>query len=361
MAKYGNQYVDEQYIKAIEPNLYTDEVLIPGVTFSTDIVEGPAGGYYAHKLDDGNEVTPGKPGRDFDDEAAEDDLIQVSYNNNFQKSRKIYGVQAAAVKFNAGEEYLANALNVTKQGRRYSAIACMVNEGTLYGDTTPTTKENVVDKITNLRKAVKDNYGQANFLLTNTNVYAICLQVLGLKSTDDPAVISAQLIKRFGLSIIECNSFDRKGVKYYDYSGELKTVDLDNVEMICGYNEAFKLDDNFAVYRLIDSENFAGSKAQVEYNTAVRVVSPVQIIVKKVSSSVSYTVTYDANGGTGTIAPVTYTGTPITLSDGTGLTGPTGKTVFKGWAKTANATSASVTSLFTPTKDTTLYAVWATE
>lgn len=284
MAKYGNQYVDEQYLSAIEPNLYTDEVLIPGVTFSEDIVEGPSGGYYAHKLDDGAEVVPGTPGRDFTDEAAKDDLIQVSYNNNFQKSRKIYGVQAAAVNFNMGEAYLANSLNATKQGRRYSALACMVNEGTVLADKTAITASNVVDKITSIRKAVKDNHGQANFLLVSTNIYAICLQVLGLKSTDDPAITSAQLVKRFGLNIIECNSFDKSGVKYYDYSGTLKTVDLSDVDMICGYFEAFKLEDNFSVYRLIDSENFAGSKAQVEYNTAMRVVSPKQIIVKKHTS-----------------------------------------------------------------------------
>ncbi len=281
MAKYGNQYVDEQYLSTIEPNLYTDEVLIPGVTFSTDIVEGPAGGYYAHKLSDGNAVEPGTPGRDFNDEAAEDDLIQVSYNNNFQKSRKIYGVQAAAVKFPIGEAYLANTLNVTKEGRRYSALACMVNEGTVLEDTETITKENVVEKITGMRQAIKDAHGQANFMLVSTNVYNLCLQVLGLQTYADPAVRSAQLLERFGLSIIECNSFDKSGVKYYDYSGTKRTVNLKNVDMICGYNEAFKLDDNFAMYRLIDSENFAGSKAQVEYNTAMRVVSNAQIVVKK--------------------------------------------------------------------------------
>ena len=280
MAKYGNQYVDEQYLASIEPNLYTDEVLIPGVTFSTDIVEGPAGGYYAHKLSDGAAVEPGTPGRDFTDEAASDELIQVSYNNNFQKSRKIYGVQAAAVKFNAGEEYLSNALNVTREGRRYSALACMVNEGTAVEDTTAITKENVVETITGMRKAVKDAHGQANFMLVSTNVYNLCLQVLGLQTYADPAVRNAQLLERFGLSIIECNSFDKSGVKYYDYAGELQTVDLSKVDMICGYSEAFKLDDNFTTYRLIDSENFAGSKAQVEYNTAMRVVSAPQVVVK---------------------------------------------------------------------------------
>jgi hypothetical protein len=210
--------------------------------------------------------------------------VQVSYNNNFQKSRKIYGVQAAAVKFNIKEAYLANSLNVTKQGRRYSALACMANEGTVLDDTTPTTKDNVVEKIIAMRQAVKDNHGQANFILASTTVYAAALQVLGLKSTEDPAIKHAQLMERFGLNIIECNSFDKANVKYYNYAGELQTVDLTGIEMICGYYEAFKLEDNFAMYRLIDSENFAGSKAQVEYNTAMRVVSPKQIIVKKKTS-----------------------------------------------------------------------------
>lgn len=243
-------------------------------------MEGPAGGYYAHKLSDGAEVTPGVPGRDFTDEAAEDELIQVSYNNNFQKSRKIYGVQAAAVAFNAGEAYLSNTLNVTRQGRRYSALACMAHEGTAYADTTETTEDNVVANIIEMRKAVKDGHGQANFLLASTAVYAAALKVLGLKETEDSAIINAQLMKRFGLNIIECNSFDKDSVTYYDYSGTLQTVNLSNVEMICGYSEAFKLEDNFSTYRLIDSENFAGSKAQVEYNTAMRVVSPEQVIVK---------------------------------------------------------------------------------
>ena len=73
----------------------------------------------------------------------------------------------------------------------------------------------------------------------------------------------------------------------------------------------------------------------------------------------SYTVTYDANGGTGSISAATVTpGQSITLSDGTGLTAPEGKT-FSGWAIGASAESANVTSPYTPTGNVTLYAVWA--
>ena len=80
------------------------------------------------------------------------------------------------------------------------------------------------------------------------------------------------------------------------------------------------------------------------------------------SSPVVYTVTYNVNGGTGSVAAVEVTpGESITLDDGSGLTPPSNKT-FDGWAKTATATAPTVSSPFTPLDDTTLYAVWvATE
>lgn len=283
---YGSQNVDEKYSKAIEPNLYTDTVLIPGVTYTQKYTEGPAGGIFVHKLDSGNAVEPGVPGRDFTDEAASDSLIPIVFNNNFQKSRKIYGVQAAAVSFAMAEEYLADSLNITKEGRQYSGLACMVQEGTASADTAAITEANAVEKLTALRKQIKDNKGKANFALVSTDVYAILLAKLGLASVMDPAVVSGELLKRFGLTIIECNSFDNATAKYYDRTGALKTVDLSKVDMIVGYNEAFSLLDNFAMYRLVDSENFAGSKAQVEYNSAFTVNSPSQIIVKKHAAGV---------------------------------------------------------------------------
>lgn len=70
-------------------------------------------------------------------------------------------------------------------------------------------------------------------------------------------------------------------------------------------------------------------------------------------------VSYNANGGEGTIPSVSiFPGKSITVSDGTGLTAPEGKE-FAGWAKTDSAQSATVVSPFTPERDTILYAVWA--
>ena len=278
--KYGNQFVDEKYSSAIEPNLYSDTVLIPGVTYTEKYQEGPAGQIMVHKLDGGDVVTPGLPGRDFNDESAKDELIQIAFNNNFQKSRKIYGVQEASVSFAMAEEYLADALKSTLDGRQYSGVACLVREGTTSSDTAEVTADNVVAKLTAIRKQIKDNKGRANFAMVSTDIYALLLQKIGIQSYADPSVVSGELMRRFGLTIIECNSFDKANAKYYDYTGTERTVNLTNVDMIVGYNEAFSLIDNFTAYRLRDAEGFVGSKAQVEYNTALRVNSPAQIVVK---------------------------------------------------------------------------------
>lgn len=70
------------------------------------------------------------------------------------------------------------------------------------------------------------------------------------------------------------------------------------------------------------------------------------------------TVTYDANGGTGTVAAVNVAaGDSITLSDGTGLTAPEGKE-FAGWATEAATDEPDVTSPYAPSASVTLYAVY---
>lgn len=73
------------------------------------------------------------------------------------------------------------------------------------------------------------------------------------------------------------------------------------------------------------------------------------------------TVTYDENGGTGSVdAQTVIAGNFISLDDGTGLTPPAGKE-FAGWATTSDATEPDVESPYTPTANVTLYAVWVDE
>lgn len=74
----------------------------------------------------------------------------------------------------------------------------------------------------------------------------------------------------------------------------------------------------------------------------------------------TYTIGYNANGGTGSVADQTViAGNEANLSDGTGLTAPAGKT-FSGWATSASAETPDVTSPYKPSGNVVLYAVYAT-
>ena len=70
----------------------------------------------------------------------------------------------------------------------------------------------------------------------------------------------------------------------------------------------------------------------------------------------TYTITYNSNGGTGTVDSQTATaGTSVTLASGSGLT--YANHTFKGWGTSATATTV-LTSPITLTGNITLYAVW---
>ena len=78
------------------------------------------------------------------------------------------------------------------------------------------------------------------------------------------------------------------------------------------------------------------------------------------SEPTTYRVNYDVNGGTGSIAAVTVTsGGSTTLASASAVTAPEG-TEFGGWALSSTATEAAYQAgdTFTPTNDTTFYAVW---
>ena len=279
--KYGNQYVDEKYSPIVEPNLYADSILMPGTTYTDKYEDGPAGQIVVHKLTTAG-VNPTTPGNDFSDEGAQDSLININLNNCFQKSRKIYNVQANAVAFNIGEEYLADAIKAVRDGRQTSALACLAYEATdstASGDTSSAV-------LLGMRKEVRDAHARPTFALCNTTIYANLLKEIGIQTYADEAVRSAELFRRFGMAIIECDGLDDATAKYYDNSGTERTVDLTNVDLIVGDAEAFSVIDNVDMVRLIDSENFNGVKAQVEVNTGFKVTNPNAIVVKAHSGSV---------------------------------------------------------------------------
>ena len=104
----------------------------------------------------------------------------------------------------------------------------------------------------------------------------------------------------------------------------------------------------FKAWSVGGSEKAVGDKITVTANTTVTAVwEPIP--------ATTYTVSFNANGGTGTMADVTNISGSYTLPTCT-FTAPTNKQ-FKGWATSASGTVITGTSI-TVSADTTLYAIW---
>lgn len=167
---YNGLHVDERYSAILEPNLYFNPILVPGVTCTDKYETGPAGQIFVHQLNT-SAVEAGTPGRDFTDEVAADTLIPIQINNNFQKSKKIYGVQAAAVSFAAGNEYLATAIQECREGWMQCGIACLAQEGKAATATAAITEDTVKSDLIDTRTEIVKDKGRANVVMCTPEYY----------------------------------------------------------------------------------------------------------------------------------------------------------------------------------------------
>lgn len=288
---YGTMNVDERYAPSFEPNLYRNTWLVPGITYTDKYQTGPAGAIYVHKYTKQAITAPGTPGRDFSHEAAADTLVPILINNNFQKSRKLYGVQVNAIEANAGEALMADTASLVRDSIAASATACIVTEGTADADTTAVTDANVRDVILKAQATLAERgASSATTLLVSPKVYASLLASTpnGYTPTANDEIIKTGIIRNyFGFdAIIRCaHMASGNSYSYYDSTGKSVTVNgtvMGTVDFVAYNPETFSVVNNLEVFRMIDGgKDFNGILAQAEVNTGFRVTNADAVLVHK--------------------------------------------------------------------------------
>lgn len=282
---YGNTNVDERYSSIVEPNLYFDNIFEPGITYN-DTYQGDAnsGLVKIYKEESDGAVGAGTPAGDFTDEDTKNSLLDLRLNNAFRKSKKIYKVTANAVPYQLGDQTLSTAIKDCQQGEMAAGLACLTHEGTDLGDTTAITSKNVKSMILKARVKARKGKASPNVVLASVDVFSAMLEAAGDQFTpvyNDETVRTGQVGYWLGMLWKEANAMETTEATYYDHAGTKQTEDLTKVDFIMYDWKAFHKVDNLEEIRIIDSENFVGSKAQVEFNDGLRVSNAARVIVKK--------------------------------------------------------------------------------
>lgn len=272
-------HVDEKYSPILEKVYFMDNVLIPGATYTSKYQIGPAGQIFVHKLKK-SAITPSAPGGDFSTAAHEDELIPIQFNYEFKDDRKILGITEAMVEYNRAAAELEMATESVKESRQKYAIAELVNGGTAMEDTDAVTAENVEAKFLAARKQIRNAGGRVTGWVVSTDIYNALL-------TLSPKYFTPELNEQYktmgvvgriyGAPVIEANMLDGS----VTLLGGAGAVDLSKLDFVALDAEAYSVLDALQVARIKDSEQFFGSRAQVQTNSAFKVTNKDLVAVKK--------------------------------------------------------------------------------
>ena len=121
---YGAKNVDEKYSPIFEPNLFSDVIFRPGVSFTDKYSIGPAGAIYVHKAGIAD-IAVGSPGANFTDVDVADELIPILLDKAFRRSRKIFEAQSNATAGNLESNELATASKEIGQAWQLQYNGCL--------------------------------------------------------------------------------------------------------------------------------------------------------------------------------------------------------------------------------------------
>jgi hypothetical protein len=287
------KFVDDRFSALVEPNLFDQNVFQPGITFTDKYTLGAAGQIFIHKLGKVT-VTVGQPGQDFSDTNTADQTIAITLNKAFRRSEKIYGATAAAVAYPIAAAHLEQALADVREAWNKEALSTIIREKTVPAtgfnvgpasvlSGTALTKENIYKSIVDDRAVLVANKARPNALIVSPATYALLLQSEEFVRASDLARETAAngiVGSVAGLSVVEYSGMPTG----FDIRPDGNPL-LVNVEYVMLDSDAFSIVTNVEVLRLVDSERFSGSLAQVEIVSGMKLTNPDRALIKVTASA----------------------------------------------------------------------------
>lgn len=278
-------YTDDKYLPLVEPNLFSNNVFQPGVTYTDKYQIGGAGQIFVHKPGISS-ITATAPGADFSDAIVQDSLIQISLNKQFNRSRKMYQAALNMVSYPQAAAELELALMEVREAWNLEATKALIGETSiLVSDnvTTLATASTIYDQIVADRQKLVTNKANPDTIIVSPSVYGLLLKSDEFQRTGvigDQAVAGGVVGRVAGLNVIEYQSLDTAAVTGATIGGITWAAE-DELEYVIYDSDAFSIVTSVDVIRLVEEPTrFAGVLAQVQIVSGFKLTNPSRALLK---------------------------------------------------------------------------------
>lgn len=284
----NNVYVDEVYSQIFIENLRPESFLVDGVTYTSKYAKGdPKGGVvWFHKLKKSSKGAEAV-GQDYSATEQENDLVPVYLTNAFRDSKKLRGVTLAQITAPYLDQTVSEQAKDIRVGKDITAIACLVEKGTADSNSDAVTEENVISVMIGMRKQLRSNLAKPNVMLISPDVHASLLTAQITKQiftpeTNDELIRAGSVGRYLGMVVFErpeLGDSANTAIKYIDSTTH--TVDISKSDIVMYQADYFGVVNSFEEARVVPSERFAGSLANVEQNAGFGVMDAKAVLVHK--------------------------------------------------------------------------------
>lgn len=280
-------YVDDKYSPLLEPNLWYNNIFIPGVTYTDKYQLGPAGQIMIHKPGVST-ITATTPGADFSDAIVQDSLITISLDKQFNRSRKIYGATLASVAYSAAASELETAIQEVRKGWTLAAWNALVKTTSIQvSDNLLTVVDNsttpVYDQIVADRAKLVALGAKPDTLIVSPATYAYLLKSDEFQRTGaigDNTIANAIVGRVAGMNVVEYEAAD-SGLTDGDTIGGVTWASGDLFEYAMYDSDAFSIVTSVEAIRLVEEPTrFVGTLAQVQIVSGFKLTNPDRALLK---------------------------------------------------------------------------------
>jgi hypothetical protein len=287
--------VDDRYSPLVEPNLFAGNVFQPGISFTDKYQLGAAGQILVHKPGIGT-VTPTAPGADFSDAIVQDSIVTIALDKQFNRSRKMFGVAAVSVAYDAAAAELGAAIQEVKQAWNLQAETSLVTTASILVDDNILTVANVdgsdiYSTIVNTRKKLRVAKANPDTLIVSPSTYAKLLKAPEFQrsvTTDDTVIRDAKVGRVAGLNVYEYENLGSAIGNGVTAAGITWVAADDELEYVMYDSDAFSIVTSVEAIRTVDEPSrFIGSLAQVQIVSGFKLTNPSRAAVKIHDASAS--------------------------------------------------------------------------